>query len=58
MVYNGPIMANDRITVKLPKPRALRVNEVLRSKKGGPMRSIKDYNRQAEKKAAREALAE
>ena len=57
-MYNGPIMANDRITVKLPKPRALRVNEVLRSKKGGPMRSIKDYNRQAEKKAAREALAE
>ena len=51
-------MSTATITVKVPKPRAKRVNEILRTKKGGPMRSPFDFNRAAEKQKLRQALTE
>jgi hypothetical protein len=44
------------IVVPLPKPRAKRLNDILRNTKGGPMRSPRDYNRAALKRKLREEL--
>lgn len=49
-------MCNQRIIVVVPKPRGKQVNDVLRTKRGGPMRSIKDYIRAVEKQKVREEL--
>ncbi len=44
------------ITVKLPKPRAKRLHSILLTKKGGRMRSPRDYDRAALKRETREEV--
>lgn len=50
--------ADDKIVVRTPKPRGKHVNDVLRSKKGGRMKSPTDFDRNATKRDTRKAMME
>lgn len=45
----------DKLFIPIAKPRAKHLHEVLVSRVGGRMKSPRDYNRQQEKLAARQA---
>jgi hypothetical protein len=47
-----------KITIDTPKPRGKHVNDVLRSKKGGRMKSPTDFDRNAVKRDTQAALHE
>lgn len=61
MSGEGEAMSESKkMTVKIaaPKPRNKQVNDVLRSKKGGRMKSPKDFDRNAAKRDTRNAMME
>jgi hypothetical protein len=45
----------DKLIIPVAKPRARRLHEVLAGRAGGRMKSPRDYNRQQEKLATRQA---
>lgn len=49
---------NKPLTIPQTKPRGKQVHDVLRSKKGGRMKSASDYDRNAVKRDTRNALSE
>lgn len=49
---------NMTVKVDVPKPRGKQVNDVLRSRKGGRMKSDTDFDRNAVKRATKAALHE
>lgn len=49
---------NKPLTIPQSKPRGKQVHDVLRSKKGGRMKSASDYDRNAMKRDTRNALSE
>lgn len=52
-LYNALMKSNDPIIVPVQKPRNKHGNDVLMSRPAGRMKSVRDHNRQRDKREAR-----